>query len=81
MKQELTLFSKLEKVMSFSLDSGYYLDATNLAEIAVEKEATTLLIQLNARKQLNDLSDEMITKINIQYYTDLKDCLVKALFD
>ena len=35
----------------------------------------------NARKQLNDLSDEMITKINIQYYTDLKDCLVKTLLD
>jgi ATP-dependent Lon protease len=56
-------------------------NAVNLAEIAVEKGANTLLIPLNARKQLNDLSDEMITKINIQYYTDLKDCLVKALFD
>jgi ATP-dependent Lon protease len=62
-----------------SLDMVY--NAVNLAEIAVEKGATTLLIPLNARKQLNDLSDEMITKINIQYYTDLKDCLVKALFD
>lgn len=56
-------------------------NAVNLAEIAVEKGATTLLIPLNARKQLNELSDEMITKINIQYYTDLKDCLVKALLD
>jgi ATP-dependent Lon protease len=62
-----------------SLDMVY--NAVNLAEIAVEKGANTLLIPLNARKQLNDLSDEMITKINIQYYTDLKDCLVKALFD
>ena len=56
-------------------------NAVNLAEIAVEKGATTLLIPLNARKQLNDLSDDMITKINIQYYTDLKDCLIKALMD
>jgi ATP-dependent Lon protease len=62
-----------------SLDVVY--DAVNLAEIAVEKGATTLLIPLNARKQLNDLSDEMITKINIQYYTDLKDCLIKALLE
>ena len=62
-----------------SLDMVY--NAVNLAEIAVEKGATTLLIPLNARKQLNDLSDEMITKINIQYYTDLKDCLIKALLD
>jgi ATP-dependent Lon protease len=62
-----------------SLDVVY--DAVNLAEIAVEKGATTLLIPLNARKQLNELSDEMITKINIQYYTDLKDCLIKALLE
>jgi ATP-dependent Lon protease len=62
-----------------SLDMVY--NAVNVAEIAVEKGATTLLIPLNARKQLNDLSDEMITKINIQYYTDLKDCLIKALMD
>lgn len=62
-----------------SLDLVY--NAVNLAEIAVEKGATTLLIPLNARKQLNELSDEMITKINIQYYTDLKDCLIKVLQD
>jgi ATP-dependent Lon protease len=62
-----------------SLDMVY--NAVNLAEIAVEKGATTLLIPLNARKQLNELSDEMITKINIQYYTDLKDCLIKTLMD
>ncbi|MEY5049164.1 MAG: hypothetical protein RLZZ175_2523 [Bacteroidota bacterium] len=62
-----------------SLDMVY--NAVNLAEIAVEKGATTLLIPLNSRKQLNDLSDEMITKINIQYYTDLKDCLIKTLLD
>ncbi len=62
-----------------SLDTIY--NAVNLAELAVEKGATTLLIPLNARKQLNELSDEMITKINIQYYTDLKDCLIKAIPD
>jgi len=62
-----------------SLDLVY--NAVNLAEIAVEKGASTFLIPLNARKQLNDLSDDMITKINIQYYTDLRDCLIKALLD
>jgi len=62
-----------------SLDLVY--GAVNLAEIAIEKGATTLLIPLNARKQLNDLSDEMVTKINIQYYTDLRDCLVKTLME
>jgi len=62
-----------------SLDTIY--NAVNLAELAVEKGATTLLIPLNARKQLNELSDEMITKINIQYYTYLKDCLIKAILE
>lgn len=62
-----------------SIDLVY--NAVNLSELAVEKGASTLLIPLNARKQLNELSDEMITKINIQYYTYLKDFLVKALLD
>mgnify|MGYP001014420933 FL=1 len=62
-----------------SLDLVY--GAVNIAEIAIEKGATTLLIPLNARKQLNELSDDMITKINIQYYTDLRDCLVKTLME
>jgi hypothetical protein len=46
-----------------------------------EKRETTFLIPLNQRKQLNELSDEMVTKINIQYYTDLRDCLVKTLME
>ena len=64
-------------------DGEYYMvyNAVNLAELAIEKGAKTLLIPVNARKQLNDLSDEMIAKINVQYYTDLKDCLLKALVE
>lgn len=62
-----------------SIDLVY--NAVNLVELAVEKGATSILIPLNARKQLNELSDDMITRINILYYTDLKDCLVKALQD
>ncbi|GEO03354.1 peptidase [Adhaeribacter aerolatus] len=62
-----------------SIDLVY--NAVNLAELAIEKGATTLLVPLNSRRQLNELSDDMITKINIQYYTDLKDCLLKALMD
>ncbi len=62
-----------------SIDLVY--NAVNLAELAIEKGAKTLLIPVNARKQLSDLSDEMIAKINIQYYTDLKDCLLKALVE
>lgn len=62
-----------------SLDTVY--NAVNLAELAIEKGAKTFLIPVNARKQLNDLSDEMIAKINIQYYRDLRDCLLKALVE
>ncbi len=62
-----------------SLDLVY--NAVNLVELAVEKGAISILIPLNARKQLNELSDDMITKINILYYTDMKDCLIKALLD
>lgn len=72
-------------VMVGQLNLGGSIDlvhnAVNLAELAVEKGANTLLIPLNARKQLNELSDDMITKINIQYYSDLKDALVKALLE
>lgn len=62
-----------------SIDDVY--NAVNMAELAIEKGATTLLTPVNTRRQLNDLSDDMITKINVQYYTDLKDCLLKALND
>jgi ATP-dependent Lon protease len=76
-KGGLTIVGQLN--LGGSLDLVY--NAVNLAELAVEKGATTLLIPINSRKQLNDLSDDMITKINIQYYADLKDCLIKALLD
>lgn len=62
-----------------SIDNIY--NAVNLMELAVEKGATTILVPINARKQLNDLSDDMITKISILYYNDLKDCLLKALLE
>lgn len=49
-----------------------------LAEIAVEKGATTLLMPVSCRRQLVDLTDDMATKINIQYYSDVSDALLKA---
>jgi len=32
-----------------------------------------------ARRQLYDLSDEMATKVDIQFYQDARDALLKAL--
>ncbi len=53
----------------------------SIAEIAVEKGATALLMPVSCRRQLIDLSDDMATKIDIQFYSDLKDALLKAIVD
>ena len=53
----------------------------SLAELAVEKGASTLLMPISARKQLFDLSDDMATKITIQFYADAREALIKALGD
>jgi ATP-dependent Lon protease len=52
-----------------------------VAEIAVEKGASMLLIPISARRQLNDLSDEMAMKLTILYYADAREALLKALGD
>jgi len=54
-------------------------NAVNVAELAVEKGASVLLMPVNARRQLNDLSDDMATKIDIQFYQDARDALLKAI--
>jgi ATP-dependent Lon protease len=56
-------------------------NAVDIAEMAVEKGASTLLLPITARKQLNDLSDEMATKLTVVFYSDAKDALVKSLAD
>ncbi len=52
-----------------------------IAEIAVEKGATALLMPVACRRQLIDLSDDMATKIDIQYYADARDALLKAIVE
>lgn len=56
-------------------------NAVTIAEIAVEKGATSLLVPVACRRQLVDLSDDMATKIDIQFYSDAKDALLKAMAD
>jgi len=53
----------------------------SMAEIAVEKGATALLMPVSCRRQLFDLSDEMATKIDIQFYSDARDALLKAMVE
>ncbi|GHC16782.1 peptidase [Kushneria pakistanensis] len=50
-----------------------------LVEIAVEKGATAILMPVTCRKMLFDLSDEMATKVDIQFYLDARDALLKSL--
>lgn len=50
-----------------------------IAEMAVEKGASALLMPVSCRRQLLDLSDDMATKISIQFYSDARDALFKAL--
>jgi ATP-dependent Lon protease len=52
-----------------------------VAELALEKGATTLLMPISSRRQLFDFPDEMATKINIEFYADVTDAFVKAIVD
>jgi len=54
-------------------------NAVNIAELAVEKGATALLMPVTCRRQLYELSDDMATKVDIQFYQDARDALLKAI--
>ncbi len=56
-------------------------NAVSIVEVAVEKGANTLLMPVSARRQLFELSDDMATRINIQFYSDTLDALLKALLE
>jgi ATP-dependent Lon protease len=56
-------------------------NAVSMAEIAVEKGASALLMPVACRRQLFDLSDEMATKVDIQFYQDARDALIKSMSD
>lgn len=56
-------------------------NAVNIAELAVEKGAIALLMPVTARRQLYELSDEMATKVDIQFYQDARDALLKAILE
>jgi ATP-dependent Lon protease len=56
-------------------------NAVSVAELAVEKGARAILFPVNARRQLNDLSDDMAARVTLVYYVDARDALLKALAD
>lgn len=53
----------------------------NIAEIAIEKGATALLVPVACRRQMYELSDDMATKVDIQFYSDARDALMKAMVE
>jgi ATP-dependent Lon protease len=56
-------------------------NAIDVVELAVEKGASIVLIPVSARKQLFDLSDEMATKVNVLFYGDAREGLIKGIAD
>jgi ATP-dependent Lon protease len=68
---ELTIGGSIEPVHN----------AVTLAEIAVEKGAQALLLPVSCRRDLVDLSDDMATRIDVQFYKDARDALLKAMVE
>jgi ATP-dependent Lon protease len=56
-------------------------NAVAIAELAIEKGATTLLMPVSSRKQLFNLSDDMATRISIEFYADSADAMLKAVLE
>jgi len=53
-------------------------NALNVAELAISNGASAMLVPVSSRKQVNDLPDDLITKVNILYYTEAHETLLKA---
>jgi ATP-dependent Lon protease len=66
-----------------SLNLGGSIDmvpnAVALVEMAADKQAQRILMPVAARRQLNDLPDDLWTKISIEFYRDAADAVFKAL--
>jgi ATP-dependent Lon protease len=56
-------------------------NAISIAELAIDKQAQTLLMPVAARRQLNDLPDDLWTRISIEFYKDASDAVFKALVE
>lgn len=54
-------------------------NAVSIVEIAIEKGASVILMPVSSRKQLFDLSDDMATKIDVQFYLDARDSVIKSI--
>ena len=53
----------------------------SMVEIAVEKGAVAILMPVACRRQLFDLSDDMATKIDVQFYSDAREAVLKSVME
>ena len=56
-------------------------NAVGIVELAIEKGATKVLMPVGCRRQLSDLSDDMATKVDVQFYSDARDALLKSVVE
>ena len=56
-------------------------NVVSIAELAIEKGASTLLVPVSCRKQMVELPDDLATKIDVQYYADVRDALLKVIVE
>ena len=56
-------------------------NAVDIVELSVEKGASVILMPVSSRKQLFNLSDDMATKVNVLFYGDVREALMKAIAD
>jgi ATP-dependent Lon protease len=72
-------------IIAGSLNLGGSIDlipnAIRIAELAIDKQAQALLMPVSARRQLNDLPDDLWTRISIEFYKDGADAVFKALVE
>ena len=63
--------------------AGYVFDPERHANRRArhDKQAQTLLMPVAARRQLNDLPDDLWTCISIEFYKDAADAVFKALVE
>ncbi|MFY9133255.1 MAG: BREX system Lon protease-like protein BrxL [Candidatus Methanoculleus thermohydrogenotrophicum] len=54
-------------------------NALDMAELAAENGATAILLPVSSRRQLNEMSDDLASRLMVIYYKDPRDALFKVL--
>ncbi len=54
-------------------------NALDMAELAAENGATAILLPVSSRRQLNEMSDDLASRLMVIYYRDPRDALFKVL--